>query len=295
MSNKQIPESIIILINKYPQLGDIVLFGYELLMVSKDIQPELDLSFPNFTPELINIKLKEGFPLLDKAEIDVPFSQFKDVFKRIALIVAEKRKPLQSTILELLKKVENRELDIRELAISSLERDADAIEELNNKEKSGTIVDFLINTSLKPFVHAYGIALNSYIPSKETIWSQSYCPICGSHPLLAYIEEEEGRRNLICSWCATSWVYPRVKCPYCQNTDQNDLNYFSLNDEEEKKGKDRVCVCEKCKKYIKTLDVRKWEEKKAIDCQLDDLATIHLDLLAEREGYERMVRPFLFF
>jgi FdhE protein len=293
MSDKQIPESLIITINKYPQLGEIVLFGYELFVESKKIQPELDLTLLKFTPELVNIKLKEGFPLLKKSEITVPSNQFKDVFQRISLIVAEKRKHLQSTILELLKKVENREINIQKLALSALKRDTDTIEELNDKEKSRSIVDFLIRTSLKPFGQAYGIALNSYLPSREAIWSQSYCPICGSHPLLAYIEGEEGRRNLICSWCDTSWVYPRIKCPYCQNIDQKDLSYFSLNDEKEKNEEDRVAVCEKCRKYIKTLYARKWEGKKAIDFQIDDLATIYLDLLAEREGYERMIRPFL--
>lgn len=295
MSDKQIPESLIILINKYPQLHEIVLFGYELFVELKKIQPELDLTFLKLTPELINIKLKEGFPILKKSEINIPMIQFKDVFKRISLTVAENRKPLQLKVLELLKKVENRELDIQKLAVSTLKREVDKIEKLNDKEKHGAIVDFLIRSSLKPFGQAYGIALNSYLPSEKTIWSRSYCPICGSYPLLAYIEGEEGRRNLICSWCDTSWIYSRIKCPYCHNIDQKDLNYFSLNDEEKKDEKDRICVCEKCRKYIKTLDARKWEGKKTIDFQLNDLATIHLDLLAEREGYERMIRPFLFF
>ncbi|MGA1863507.1 MAG: formate dehydrogenase accessory protein FdhE [bacterium] len=264
-------------------------------MEQKNIQPEIDPIFPKLTPELINIKLKEGFPLLKKSEIAIPFDQFKDVFKKISITVAEKRKPLQSKILEILKKVENKELDIRKLALSTLKGDEGARGEPNQKEKNGDIVGFLIRNSLKPFGNAYGNALNSYLPSEESIWSQSYCPICGSYPFLAYIEGEEGRRNLICSWCDTSWAYPRIKCPYCHNTDQKDLNYFSLDEEEIKEEKDRVCVCEKCGKYIKTLNARKREGKKPADFQLDDLATIHLDLLAEREGYERMIRSFFFF
>ncbi|MGA1839747.1 MAG: formate dehydrogenase accessory protein FdhE [bacterium] len=282
------------LINKYPPLREIVLFGYELFVEQKNIQPELDLIFPKLIPELINIKMKEGFPLLKKSEITVPFIQFKEVFKRISLTVAEKRKPLKSKILELLKRFENKEIDIWKLALSTLKGDEDTIKESNQKEKNGEIIGFLIRNSLKPFGNTCGIALNSYLPSEKSIWSQSYCPICGSYPLLAYIEGEEGRRSLICSWCDTSWAYPRLKCPYCHNTDQKDLNYFSLDEEEIKEEKDRVCVCEKCGKYIKTLEARKREGKKPIDFQLDDLATIHLDLLAEREGYERMIRSFFF-
>ncbi len=295
MSDKQIPESLKIVTNKYPQLNEIVLFGYELLMELRKTQPALDLNSLKFTHELVNIKLKEGSPLLKKSEITIPSNQLKDIFQRISLIVAENRKPLQSRIIEVLKRIENRELDIQKLAISALKSGSDTIEGLTSKEGSGFLVDFLIRISLKPFGRAYGIALNPYLSSEDTIWQQSYCPICGSYPLLAYIEGEEGRRWLICSWCDTPWVFSRIKCPYCQNIDQKDLNYFSLNDENEKKEKNRVCVCEKCKKYIKTLNVIKWEGKKAIDCQLDDLATIHFDLLAEREGYKRMVWSFLSF
>ena len=197
MPGKQIPESLIILINKYPQLREIVLFGYELFVEQKKIQQELDLTFPKLTPELIKIKLKEGIPLLKKSETTIPFIQFKGVFKRISTTLAEKRMPLQSKILELSKKVKNKELDIRKLALSILKGDEDTIEESIQKEKNGNIVDFLIRNSLKPFGNAYGIALNSYLPSEESIWSRSYCPICGSYPLLSYIDGEEGRRNLI--------------------------------------------------------------------------------------------------
>ena len=293
MPDKQIPEPLIIITDKYPQLREIVLFGYKILMELGKIQPSIDPDSLKFTPENIDIKLKEKHPILKKSEIYIPSEQFNDIFKRISLIVAENRKPMQSTILELLKKVENREIDIHKLAVSALKGETDTIEELTVKGKSSPLVDFLVRISLKPFGQAYGIALDPSISSKDTFWCQSCCPVCGSYPLLAYIEGEEGRRRLICSWCDTPWVFPRIKCPYCRNTDQKDLRYFSLNDEIE--NKERVCVCEKCKKYVKTLNAREWKGKKAFDFQLDDLATIHLDLLAEREGYERMVRSFLSF
>ena len=69
MSDKKIPAPLKVSINKYPQLNEIVSFGYELFLELKMIQPNLDLSSLKLTHELINIKLKEGFPFLKGYEL----------------------------------------------------------------------------------------------------------------------------------------------------------------------------------------------------------------------------------
>jgi len=45
-------------------------------------------------------------------------------------------------------------------------------------------------------------------------------------------------------------------------------------------------LCGKCHQYIKTIDFRKIEES---DPVLEDLATLHLDVLATQKGYKRPV------
>ena len=296
MSDSILPEPLKVLQYRYPQLGEIVRFGYELSMGLREIQPNLDLTGLKLTPEMAKIKLKEGFPLLEAPEIHIPPDQFERVFKKVSLLVAEKRESLSPKISEILDKVKNQKTDIHQLAQSNLKQDLEKDRKTHIKEKdSQSLLNFLIKASLKPFGHAYGSALNTYLPSDNHHWLQSYCPICGSKPSLAYIEGEEGQRHLLCSWCDTTWIFPRIKCPFCQNEDQKSLNYFSIEDEKEKKGKDNISVCKKCKRYIKTLDKRKWEETEGTDLQIDDLATFYLDLLAEREGYERITSHFLSF
>lgn len=50
-------------------------------------------------------------------------------------------------------------------------------------------------------------------------------------------------------------------------------------------GMDEVGVCRKCSRYIKTRDSRKGNAD--VPLEAEDLATIHLDLLAGKEGFER--------
>lgn len=91
---------------------------------------------------------------------------------------------------------------------------------------------------------------------------------------------EEGRRYLSCSACFFKWPYKRLKCPYCGNEDPDLLTYFEAGEEPT-----RVGVCRKCARYIKTRDSRKGHGD--IPLEIEDLATLHLDLLAGKEGFER--------
>lgn len=293
MSDPYFPESLQKCNRQYPELGEVIRFGYDLFEETNRIHPDLDLTSFRLTPQIVKVKLKEGFPLIDTTEIHLPSDQFKKAFLRISQFVAEKRSPLKEPINALVRMIKSGKMDITRLAVLSLNQNPgmDHLKQID--EGLVPILNFLIRISLKPFGQAYGSALGRYLSADEETWLQPVCPICGSYPQLAYIEGDEGRRFLLCSWCDSPWVFPRIKCPSCQNTNQNDLHYFSLEKEKEEKEKDRISVCQRCKKYIKTLDIRNRAGKKASDLLIDDLATIHLDLLAEREGYERITRHLL--
>ncbi|MBN2372841.1 formate dehydrogenase accessory protein FdhE [bacterium] len=331
MSDIQLADPFKDLTRKCPQLGEILSFGRELLTELKQIRPAIDIEPFKPTPDLLKIKLKDGFPLLDKSRIDLPINQFIEILKGISVFFAQKRAALKPAILELVEKINNHKFDMQGLTRLILNQAAcnkketltidsaaderkdlnrtsnvkclhndDAKANYNTREKEQNppvLLTILIWISLKPFGHSFGEALNPIFQSQQGLppWHQSYCPVCGSSPQLAYIIGEEGQRHLICSWCDSSWAFPRIQCPCCQNIDQDTLKYFYLDDEKELKGKDRVAVCMKCKRYLKTIDLRKYEEENTRDLQMEDLSTIHLDLLAEREGYERIARSIFLF
>jgi FdhE protein len=71
-----------------------------------------------------------------------------------------------------------------------------------------------------------------------------------------------------------------LKCPFCGNEEVDKLAYFVAGD-----GPTRVDSCKACSRYIKTRDSRKGNADVPLD--VEDLLTMHLDLLATREGLER--------
>ena len=111
---------------------------------------------------------------------------------------------------------------------------------------------------------------------------KSHCPVCGSLPSLSLLKGEEGKRYLLCSCCGYQWRADRLSCPVCNNTDQGSLHYFCGEGEDAC----RIDLCDTCHHYIKTIDYRSLEES---DPSLEDLATLHLDVLAAQKGYRRAV------
>ena len=111
-------------------------------------------------------------------------------------------------------------------------------------------------------------------------WKEGYCPVCGSRAGMAELSGDEGKRRLSCSACFFQWPYPRIQCPYCGNADPETLSYFTAGD-----GPTRVGVCRKCSRYLKTRDARLGNAD--VPMEAEDLVTLHLDLLAGKEGFER--------
>lgn len=107
------------------------------------------------------------------------------------------------------------------------------------------------------------------------------CPLCGSPPAMGELVGEEGRMVLHCGTCGQSWPAARRQCSCCGNRDEASLEYFTAGEEPGY----RVNVCRQCGGYLKVVDSRLAGTDLPMD--LEDLATLHLDLLAQREGFTK--------
>ena len=113
-------------------------------------------------------------------------------------------------------------------------------------------------------------------------WEKGYCPICGSFPSIALIEEEGGKRFLHCSSCGHDWRFTRVICPYCENEAEQGMDYFYI----ENKTQESAFVCDKCKKYLVTL--YRAGNVFARDMDIAAISLIHMDMIMQEKGYEPM-------
>lgn len=263
-------------IEKKPVYKDILNFYLRILEEQKKIIiKEKDIFYQLESRETIREKLRNGFPLLERRKIKVNFEPAKVLFKQLVEIFKEKIentnfKEIYSTqdgkLDELLKKIFLEEEEIYS----------------SHQERLPVLISKL---SLQPLNRHIAEKYKTYIDQK--LWLNGYCPICGGKPNIAEIKGEEGQKYLHCSFCSYEWLYKRLACPYCENTDHHTLSYFYAENEEHY----RIDTCEKCKHYIKTVDSRKLTEPVNLD--IEDWCTIHLDFIAAGKGYQKEKSTFL--
>jgi hypothetical protein len=112
----------------------------------------------------------------------------------------------------------------------------------------------------------------------QTAWRQGYCPMCGGAPDFASLGEESGARHLLCSRCNTQWPYPRLGCPFCSTADHTKLSYYPGDDDVH-----RLYVCQKCRRYLKTIDLR--QVHRVVLLPLERITTVAMDAAALEAGY----------
>lgn len=112
------------------------------------------------------------------------------------------------------------------------------------------------------------------------------CPSCGSAAGMAVLRAEDGARRLLCLLCGEAWLAPRLMCASCGTRDQAQLGTVAVAKDDPR----WIEVCDLCRRYLKTVDAGRLPAGHALVPRVEDARTLHLDLIAEREGY---IRPAL--
>jgi FdhE protein len=222
---------------------------------------------------------KEGFPLLQKQDFPLDIEASIHLFQSLCRIAKDANPYMSEKVGKIEETLTREELNLKELFREALkDKNLEQIIEKLGCDKN--VFLFLIQNSTKPSIEA-GMKHVSEELESET-WLKGFCPVCGSLPYLSLLGGEVGKRSLLCSFCGYQWPIERLFCPFCNNNEQESLHYLYAEGEESY----RIDVCEKCRHYIKTFDLRKMEVP---DPSLEDLATLHLDLLASKRDYQRPV------
>jgi hypothetical protein len=131
-----------------------------------------------------------------------------------------------------------------------------------------------VGFSLAPYLQR---AADEILPQLDLIsWARGHCPVCGGRPNFALLDEDTGARQLMCSRCTALWPYRRIGCPFC-STEERPSYYASAD------SLYRLYVCEACKGYLKTADLRK--ARRVVYPMVERLLTVGMDLAAQQEGY----------
>lgn len=231
--------------------------------------PRLDLN-----SGAISDRLDQGLPLIGVDELALDWSLLKDILAEVTATFADYPDlfgPVPKSLVETgshhhyLRKAVRAWYEATRLPMAVV---PDGVDEC--------LLEDIIQATLKPFLVGYSKALRSSVNQER--WRRGYCPICGGNPDFAFLDKERGARWLLCSRCDTEWLFQRLECPYCGNQNQNTLAYFT--DDE---GLYRLYVCEHCKQYLKTIDLR--QAKEEIEIPLERLFTLGIDMQAREYGY----------
>jgi FdhE protein len=257
----------------YEELLDIL---GEILILRERFQKDMkDNIFP-VDESLISKKMAGGLPLIDFTNNHFDLSEPERYFKAL-MEIAEERVPDETG--EILKKIKEGTISYEQMIYDAFHNQRTDVD-LDEDDDSDTLdlIDLFLEESLRPalgkVVEMYGEAITA------AEWCEGYCPICGQEPKIGEIKDEDGFRFLFCNQCGYEWHFRRIKCPFCGNEEQQSLAYFTIEGEE----RYRVDVCYVCKRYIKMVDFRDAEEEANLD--VEDIATLHLDILANEEGYD---------
>ncbi|MBN1615531.1 MAG: formate dehydrogenase accessory protein FdhE [Deltaproteobacteria bacterium] len=238
------------------------------------------LTEPVFPVEesLIETKMEGGLPLIDLVSGKFDLTMPKRYFLAL-LDIAEKRAPGQAT--EIIRKINDGLLEFETMILGSISAPDEEQEEETEEDGDDDTLDLIelfLEESLRPALEKVAERYGDRIAKAG--WSEGYCPVCGREPKIGELKDEEGHRYLFCHQCGFEWSFRRIKCPFCGNEEQQSLAYFTIEGEE----RYRVDVCNECRRYIKIVDFR--ETKQEANLDVEDIATLHLDMLANEEGYD---------
>lgn len=271
---------------KMPELRGLLDLYASLFEIELSCIPKIRLKLKKRSDAEVEKNIEEGMPLLDTKDLLVDAKLFNKAMDDIGHVimgkVIEQKPELEEPLDKLLSHPDlatsdsnDQPLFVKNLLAfdtSYLTRLAESIA-LNNE-----ILFFIAYHAIAPFIEKASFSFRDRFDYQK--WQKGVCPICGKKPAMAKLRKEDGLRVLQCSLCRSWWSYPRLKCVVCGNDDQETLEYFYAKEDQAH----RVNVCNKCKKYIKTTDCRKLERD--VNLEVEDLATVYLDLVAKERGYE---------
>ncbi|MDD4860198.1 MAG: formate dehydrogenase accessory protein FdhE [Dehalococcoidales bacterium] len=212
-------------------------------------------------------RLQDGRPIIEFDDLDANHLVLKESLERVIALFREFSGEVPESLTNLINRPDLVNTSARAWFESKL---------LPFPPGENSIAAMVLHAALKPFLTGCSDVLSDMVNQEQ--WKRGYCPVCGGAPDFAFLDKERGARWLLCSRCDMEWLFQRLECPVCGNQDQKTLAYFTGEGDNY-----RVYVCEKCKRYLKAIDLR--QAQVDILLPLERLITTDLDVQAQAMGY----------
>lgn len=278
LSSEQIHAAAAALHRLRPAYTELLQFYEKIFTIQETSKSGVSLEPVQMSTDLGAVKRREKLPLVDVSDFSLDLRSARNLLVQICAIIQTQNVEMTGAANAIIRSLD-KEIEPHVFFGSLLKGDDAYFDKtaaaLQTDKKA---LAFVAYNSLKPSVTLCAEQLSRYLEDLAG-WEKGYCPVCGTFPGLAVLDHD-GRRLLHCRFCWTTWPAKRVFCPFCEKSGGNNLH--SLYSEQEKDL--RVDVCDDCKKYLKTVDTRAAE--RIIYPPLEQIASLHLDIIARQRGYD---------
>jgi FdhE protein len=257
---------------KRPELADTINLYCALLEIQERAQ--VSPHQPPLTSAEVHARLEQGRPLISPDELDADPASLAELCARIAFTIAEHRRDQVKPLAQIHAWLHERRDQIRTIAAEYLRSG-----KVLNGDRAGInrgLLAFVLSSGLRPFLRARAEALAPLVD--DAVWYRGSCPVCGGEPDMAALGKGSGRRRLLCSRCDSEWTFRRLGCPFCGNDEPGQLAHYPSDDHIY-----RLSVCERCRRYLKTIDLRAAAAEHPLAAER--ILSAGMDVAAERAGY----------
>ncbi len=241
------------------------------LLIQSEVKASLN--FPPASSPSCKERLGQGIPLIvfDDLEIDQSvlgnlFTQIRGVIEE-SLILSENETGWMKNI--------SSDGEVLYQTARDWYDDAAAVE-FRYREVDSKFIPTVMQAILWPWLSLKAASLAGELDHDN--WRRGYCPMCGGKPDFTFLSEKDGSRWLSCFRCDSEWLFQRLECPYCGNTDQRKLSFFA----DDTAGY-RVYVCRKCETYLNAIDLRSCAGEVLIP--LEKVKSFNLSCLYQEQGF----------
>ncbi len=264
---------------KEGHLPKLLEFYQRLLGIQSGVKLPVDITRRDLSEEAISNRSGHGSPLLSFDDLAIDWSLLQNMLKEITALFTDYTEVL-GEIPENLKNASPDPTILKKVTKSWFEG-ASLPPQMPISSANEALWELIIDATLRPFLVSHCEALLSFVNQEQ--WRRGYCPICGSNPDFAFLDKERGARWLLCSRCDAEWLFQRLECPYCGTKEPSSLAYFT-----DDKGLYRLYVCEKCRHYLKAIDLRRADYEVLLP--LERFLTLNIDSQAHQDGYSPYTR-----
>jgi formate dehydrogenase maturation protein FdhE len=255
-------------------LPSLLKFYRKLIQIQDRVGQEIKMPNPVFTREAVNAHATSGKPLLSFTELAIDWPLLRKTYKEITSLFQEYSE-LFGSLPEQIAALPPGKI-ITKPHVRNWYRGNPVLPGTGSDDRTQVLITAIFSAALKPFLVKEAEAIRSLLDLE--IWRRGYCPVCGGNPDFAFLAADTAARWLVCSRCDTEWLFQRLQCPYCDNSDQNKLSFLT-----NESGSHRLYVCDKCKHYLKAVDFR--HAKKTTLIPLERLLTLDMDKQGQEKGY----------